>query len=597
MTSPRNFLDRIEITSPCTADWNEMTGTEQIRYCSECHKYVYNLLEMTRREAEALVAGRRDQMCARFTRDLDGKTLTVDSLPPVRLLGWRPGPIATAVVGAMISITPGAAALAKGHQAVAGSSYSLNESGHRAKRPAPGSNIPAITGIVSDEKGAPLTGAIVTLTSEASGEVLSQVTSEEGEFRFESLAPRTYILEIRAKGYGIVKHHDVILQQGEARRFDIAMEKLVEVMGAMGIPSQPLRTLFLESDRIVVAQVGASSVAEKLNYGRSFKTSLMVSQTIKGDGHKPAVDVHHFVYARDPIQFTEGQTVLAFLQRKEGDTKDGYEPIYGASSVKRLSPSDLETYLSRLEELKAIVSNREPNPIDIVEWLVRCAEDPVTRREGSFELQMAAWRQEQADRRTAEGEPLDSAADFIVAIRKLRDQEPPLLLTSEQRLRLMNALLRSEDLINWDNGDRELLEVVKRWNDPRLVPFLISYLRRFEKAAPQDLWRIMRTIAELLKDEKLIALSGDYLDGERHAHLQVEEKEDVAESSSDEGEQVEDETDASSDETDTAVTLTPDAANQVRMSILKEFLEAAEAKIKLTSSSIGVASVPRRLSG
>ncbi|HWO01334.1 MAG TPA: hypothetical protein VNS63_18890, partial [Blastocatellia bacterium] len=305
---------------------------------------------------------------------------------------------------------------------------------------------------------------------------------------------------------------------------------------------------------------------------------------IKGDGHKPAVDVHHFVYARDPIQFTEGQTVLAFLQRKEGDTKDGYEPIYGASSVKRLSPSDLETYLSRLEELKAIVSNREPNPIDIVEWLVRCAEDPVTRREGSFELQMAAWRQEQADRRTAEGEPLDSAADFIVAIRKLRDQEPPLLLTSEQRLRLMNALLRSEDLINWDNGDRELLEVVKRWNDPRLVPFLISYLRRFEKAAPQDLWRIMRTIAELLKDEKLIALSGDYLDGERHAHLQVEEKEDVAESSSDEGEQVEDETDASSDETDTAVTLTPDAANQVRMSILKEYLEAAEAKIKLTSS-------------
>src|SRR6266567_3141253 len=160
MTTRKNLLDRVQIASPCTANWDEMTGTDQIRYCSECRKYVYNLSEMTRREAEALLASRGDQMCARLIRDLDGTTLNVDSLPPVRLLGWKPGPVASAVVSAIISITPGAAALANG-QSSSHSSQSVDAPGHRTHRPAPGAMTSTITGIVSDERGAALPGAAV----------------------------------------------------------------------------------------------------------------------------------------------------------------------------------------------------------------------------------------------------------------------------------------------------------------------------------------------------------------------------------------------------------------------------------------------------
>src|SRR5258706_812526 len=204
MTTRKNLLDRVEIASPCTANWDSMTGTDQIRFCSECSKYVYNLSEMTRREAEALLARRGNQMCARLIRDLNGTTLSVDSLPPVRLLGWKPGPIASAVVSAIISITPGAGMLAKG-QSSAPSRQSVDASGHRTQRPAPGTMTSTITGIVSDENGAALAGAAVTLTSETSGEVLSQLTTDEGEFRFEGLPARTYIVEIRAKDYESVK--------------------------------------------------------------------------------------------------------------------------------------------------------------------------------------------------------------------------------------------------------------------------------------------------------------------------------------------------------------------------------------------------------
>src|SRR4030095_16745061 len=103
MTTRKNILDQGEITSPCTANWDEMKGTEQIRYCSECDKYVYNFSEMTRREAEELLIAREDQMSARLSRDQKCQTLTGESLPPVRLLGWKPGRVANAVVSALIS--------------------------------------------------------------------------------------------------------------------------------------------------------------------------------------------------------------------------------------------------------------------------------------------------------------------------------------------------------------------------------------------------------------------------------------------------------------------------------------------------------------
>lgn len=579
MTTPKSLLDRLVITSPCTADWDEMTGTDQIRYCSECRKYVYNLSEMTRREAEALVASRRSQMCARMIRDIDDRVLTVDSLPPVRLLGWRPGPVASAVVSAMIGIAPGAAALANAQQASARATYSRVESSHIKESPAPGSGTSTIAGTVSDEKGVAIRGAIVTLTSEALGDVLSQVTSDEGEFRFEGLAPRTYIVEVKAKDYRLVKHRDVNLQQGEARRFDVPMEKELVFGGAMGIPSQPLRTLYLESDRIVVAQVGKSSTDEKVTHGSSFKTLLTVSQTIKGDGHKPALDVYHFSFGGQPRQLGEGQTVLAFLQRNEearGEEKqNSYDLIYGSSAAKHLSPSDLETYVRRLEELKAIVGNSESNPNDVVEWLVRLAEDPVTRREGSFELLISTLREEWAQQvagKMATGDPLDASSN------KLPEKFLAALVTNEQQQRLTNALLESEGLVM---GDMELIELAKRWKDPRLLPFLTSYLRRFEETAPQHLWGVMQTVAQLLEDDGLTSLSRRYLTGESDEGLEVEQVVSDTDSSDDEDEQVEEETDSPGDDPDTEIT--PEALTQLRVAILKGFLEAAEAKIKLAS--------------
>ena len=71
-------LDNVEIASPCTASWNEMTGNDQVRHCSQCSLNVYNLSAMTREQATDLIAGAEGRVCIRLYRRTDGTVLTQD---------------------------------------------------------------------------------------------------------------------------------------------------------------------------------------------------------------------------------------------------------------------------------------------------------------------------------------------------------------------------------------------------------------------------------------------------------------------------------------------------------------------------------------
>ena len=71
-------LPNIRIASPCTADWNAMTGDERVRHCASCDKDVFNLSAMTRAEAEALVVEKNANLCARYYQRKDGTILLAD---------------------------------------------------------------------------------------------------------------------------------------------------------------------------------------------------------------------------------------------------------------------------------------------------------------------------------------------------------------------------------------------------------------------------------------------------------------------------------------------------------------------------------------
>ena len=71
-----NPLDAIEIPVPCEVPWEGMKGDARMRLCGLCKLNVYNLSEMTRKEAEALVCGASGKVCVQIYRRPDGRVLT-----------------------------------------------------------------------------------------------------------------------------------------------------------------------------------------------------------------------------------------------------------------------------------------------------------------------------------------------------------------------------------------------------------------------------------------------------------------------------------------------------------------------------------------
>src|SRR4030095_8437110 len=69
-------LDQIQIASPCNAEWDSMTGNDQIRFCDHCNFKVHNLSAMTRQKALRLVADSRGRLCVRFISGPGGRPLT-----------------------------------------------------------------------------------------------------------------------------------------------------------------------------------------------------------------------------------------------------------------------------------------------------------------------------------------------------------------------------------------------------------------------------------------------------------------------------------------------------------------------------------------
>ena len=69
-------LDRIEIASPCSASWDAMEGSDQVRFCGQCQLNVYDLSALSRPEAEQVVQEQEGRLCVRFRRRADGTLLT-----------------------------------------------------------------------------------------------------------------------------------------------------------------------------------------------------------------------------------------------------------------------------------------------------------------------------------------------------------------------------------------------------------------------------------------------------------------------------------------------------------------------------------------
>jgi hypothetical protein len=506
-----------------------MVGTEQIRFCSECNKHVYNLSGMTRGEAEALIASApRGRLCARLTREEDGTTVTADAPPGIRLIWRRASPMANAVVSAMLTMaTPGIAGGGQFTSAPASIASIIDRPDTRGDTQGAAA---ALSGTLFDSNEVVIPGATLTLTNEDTGGIQTAISSDVGSFRFFVLTEGVYTLKAERVGLRAVETNGLNLGQGHEQRLNITMEPAqVSMGGAMVIPMLTLRELYAESDRIVVARPAGSVKVKSEGESRLIRTSLRVSSTLKGDGSDSVVNVYHFIHGDQESPFPRRESLLVFL--KHGGTigvlksTGGYELADFSRGIKELSSSELDVYVQRINELAQLSHEQKLNQEELVEWLVRCAEDPATRWEGAFDLALSAARlrascsQDDSDEDSDSSEEPNEQSDEPTAAIATEEPMPEpqelgdraafaALLTTDQKERL-KALLATEEITE---GDAQLIELVKDRHDPRLLPFLVSQLYRVEANPPETAYRIVRVVAELLNDRRIKALSESYGD-------------------------------------------------------------------------------------
>src|SRR5262245_26956232 len=393
MSANNRRLDQLKVVSPCSTDWDRMSGDEKKRFCSECDKYVYDFSQMTRRQVEAIVSIHRGRMCARITLRPDGSLVTLEAPPVHPIVARRAPPVVNATLAAILGFSVPASALnvdVSAAQIIVRS----NADGKSARTPFGGGES-VVGGTVFDPQGAVIPNAVVKLISDAGAE-LETKTSGEGEFRFAQLPFGAYIMLVEAQGFYTHVNSNVIVDTPYDTSFEVTMKenrKVIILGGAMGIdmPSS-LLDLYHQSDLIAIAQVGRSVVAgtDKEMEQRQVRTDLRISSQLKGENDQKVISFYHWVNNDHPFEIKQGARLLVFLQfrkSEDGNRLDGFEAIgWEGRSIKELDDGALAVYRQRIEELTAIFRRGDSEAAEIVEWLIRCVEEPATREEGIRKL-------------------------------------------------------------------------------------------------------------------------------------------------------------------------------------------------------------------
>src|SRR6185503_7714939 len=74
----------------------------------------------------------------------------------------------------------------------------------------------SISGNVTDSTGGMIPGAIVTLTSEKTGQARGSTTDSAGRFNFAALQPGAYALKVERQGFQTLEQRGVILSANES---------------------------------------------------------------------------------------------------------------------------------------------------------------------------------------------------------------------------------------------------------------------------------------------------------------------------------------------------------------------------------------------
>lgn len=251
MSDANRLLNQIRIASPCTVSWDQMTGTNSVRFCGECQLNVYNISGMQAKDAAELVENAEGRLCVRMYKRTDGTVLTQDCPVGVRAALRRVTRAAGAALTATLSIfsvfsirSAAASGTQEGGKPETCSPQVLQ--GGLTPPPvrlrmgivAPTRRGETVMVNVHDEGGIKLIGAEVVLTNPQTGETEIAEQEAPGLYRFDGIKPGVYTVSVTANGFTNPLPRAIRVRVGKqaATTFTLESGEMRHVMGEMIAP-------------------------------------------------------------------------------------------------------------------------------------------------------------------------------------------------------------------------------------------------------------------------------------------------------------------------------------------------------------------------
>jgi hypothetical protein len=201
--------------------WEQMTGNDRVRFCDYCHLNVYNISELSRVEAEQLIASNEGRLCARLFRRADGSVLTKDCPVGLRALRRRVAKRTAALFAALVSLS----AAVFGQD---GSKTGKTECTPRTRitrlDASSDPNEKMLSGSVAGPIGVAIPGATIRLLDADAKEVRQTSTNDGGKFEFSPIEAGHYSITIESFGFKTLEIKDIIVEKDKLTNIDMILE-------------------------------------------------------------------------------------------------------------------------------------------------------------------------------------------------------------------------------------------------------------------------------------------------------------------------------------------------------------------------------------
>ena len=215
-------IDRLRIATPCPISWEHMTGDNRVRFCDHCQLNVYNISDLSRSEAENLIASTEGRLCARLFRRADGTVLTKDCPVGLRALRRRVAKRTAAVFAAMVSLS--AVALGQHGSAKNGKTGCTPQTKITRTHATSDPHEKVLSGTVVDPMGAVIPRAKVKLMNSERKVMGETCTDDDGRFEFIPITSGNYLIRIESTGFKSHELTDVILEKDQLTNIEMILE-------------------------------------------------------------------------------------------------------------------------------------------------------------------------------------------------------------------------------------------------------------------------------------------------------------------------------------------------------------------------------------